>query len=143
MRAAGDGERAAWSELSATYAAAADDRDGARYASVFAEDGELVMMLDGPDRPPSGIRRGREELAGVADLLGRFSATHHQLGQARYWLDGEGRGGGEVYCTATHLMQGGTLTMFIRYRDRYVRDAAGEWLIARREVVATGQTRTP
>ena len=39
--------------LSTEYAAAADERDGERFAGVFTPDGELVVLRP-QDRPPTG-----------------------------------------------------------------------------------------
>ena len=125
-------------DLAARYAAGADRRDGALFASAFVPDGRLRVFDPADAAEPRSERVGRAALAEVPALLDRYDHTFHLLGQARYDLDHAGDAAtGEVYCLAHHRRGGppaSTLVMHIRYRDRY-RRADGRWGIADRQVL--------
>ena len=143
-------DEAALRALLQDYAAAADDRDGVRYAELFEPDGTLVAPNYPDDLRPVKVLSGRETLRRVPDALRRYERTFHQVTNARFTIEGD-RASGEVQCTAHHLLAagGGSPTpgaragagadgppwidhvWFIRYRDDYVR-APGGWRFARR-----------
>ncbi len=137
-REPGPSDEQALRRLSAAYAAAVDDRDGAGFAALFVEAGELLV----PDVPgelrPVVSRSGHEALRRVPDGLRRFDRTFHQVSDHRFTIDGR-EATGEVQCVAHHVRAGrgaaggpGTDTVwFIRYTDDYVRTAEG-WRFARR-----------
>jgi len=130
--------------LSAAYAAAADARDGERFAGLFVEDGSLVVPRYPDDLRPVVTRSGRQALARVPAGLAHFDRTFHLVGEAVFAVDGD-RATGDVQCVAHHLLAppagagpgpGATpawvdQVWFIRYRDDYVRTADG-WRFARR-----------
>ena len=131
MRSLGDADdlRA----LAAAYARAVDRRDADLLASVFAPDAVLEVYDPSTADAPTGVRRGHVELRAITDLIARFDATFHFVGQSRYDVDGDGATG-EVYCLAHHLSGGTDLLMLIRYDDRYRRGHDG-WRIAHRRVL--------
>jgi uncharacterized protein (TIGR02246 family) len=129
--------------LSTEYAAAADERDGQRFAGVFTPDGELVVLRPQDQHHPVSTRSGRDQLAESTDALSRYARTFHQLSNHRYRI-GDGEAWGEVLCTAHHASAtpggsdpgatpGTDVVWVIRYRDTY-RDTGPAWRIARREL---------
>jgi uncharacterized protein (TIGR02246 family) len=137
-------DEAALRALLQDYAAAADDRDGVRYAELFEPDGTLVAPNYPDDLRPVKVLSGRETLRQVSEALQRFERTFHQVTNARFTIEGD-RASGEVQCTAHHLLAAGDAgrtprddgsawidhVWFIRYRDQYVRSPDG-WRFARR-----------
>ena len=125
------------------YAAAVDALDGEAFASLFTEDGELWVPdpARGPD--PTICRSGAGSLGRVPSGLARYHVTHHRVGRADYVIDGD-TATGAVTGVAHHLAasapgptgvpdggRGTDTVWFLRYEDRYRREAAG-WRIARR-----------
>ena len=124
--------------LAATYARAVDRRDAALLATVFDEDAVLELYDPSTSDAPTGVRRGHAELAAIVDLIARFDATFHFVGQALFDADADADGDGatgEVYCLAHHLAGGDDMVMFIRYDDRYRRADDGRWVITLRRVL--------
>lgn len=126
-------------DLSTEYAAAADQRDGQRFAGVFTPDGELVVLRPQDQHRPVSTRSGRDQLAESTDALSHYARTFHQISNHRYRI-GDGEAWGEVLCMAHHALAGpggsdaGTdVVWVIRYRDTY-RDTGPAWRIARREL---------
>lgn len=120
--------------LSVAYAESVDARDGDRFVTLFAPDGELVVpdRRDG-DRPPL-VRRGPEQLRKVPGALRRYLRTVHEVGVTSYVVDG-GVASGTVAGEAHHVARsdrGLTDTVWtIEYRDDY-RRVDGTWCIGRR-----------
>lgn len=135
-------DEASLRSLSTAYAAAADARDGEGLASLFADDGALVVPNLPSDLRPVVARRGHDALVQVAEMLRRYDRTFHLVTNHRFAVEGD-RASGEVQCVAHHvspsgdpagLGPAGTDTVwFIRYRDRYRRSATG-WRFERREL---------
>jgi len=140
-----DEEALRW--LSTAYAGAADDRDGEGLASLFTDDGALVVPKFPSDLRPVVTRRGHDALVQVAEMLRRYDRTFHLVTNHRFRVDGD-TASGEVQCVAHHVSAaGGPETLdpvhpgpagtdtvwFIRYRDRYRRTGAG-WRFERREL---------
>jgi plasmid stabilization system protein ParE len=77
------------------------------------------------------------EIGRVVELIARYPATFHLLGQGRYEVHGD-RASGEVYCVANDYVpsdQGArNYVMYIRYEDEYRRDRGGPWKIEHRDV---------
>ena len=130
-------------DLSIEYAAAADERDGERFAGVFTPDGQLVVLRPQDQHHPVSTRSGRHQLAESTDALSRYVRTFHQISNHRYRI-GDGEAWGEVLCTAHHALAapggsgpgettGTDVVWVIRYRDTY-RDTGPAWRIARREL---------
>ena len=144
-------ERAATEELQALsteYGAAADDRDGERFAGLFVPDGELVVPNLPDDLRPVIVRSGHDFLRQVPDRLRIYARTFHQVTNHRYAFDGAGgTATGTVLCVAHHASAGGTgsgtgsstgssgtdTVWFIRYHDTYRLTGSG-WRFARREL---------
>jgi len=133
--------------LSVAYAAAADARDGDGLASLFVDDGALVVPKFPSDLRPVVTRSGHDALRQVAELLRRYQRTFHVVSNARFEVVGD-EASGEVQCVAHHVTGGdqpdaagtdgsgpaGTDTVwYIRYRDRY-RRSGPDWRFVRREL---------
>jgi SnoaL-like domain len=124
--------------LAARYAAGVDRRQRDLFLSAFRADATLAVHRPqaGPDDEPR-LMRGHAEIGRVVELIARYPATFHMLGQSRYEVTGD-RARGEVYCVASHYVrsdQGDTsYVMYIRYEDEYRRDRGGPWMIERRDV---------
>jgi hypothetical protein len=140
-------DEASLRSLSTAYAAAADARDGEWLASLFVEDGALVVPSLPSDLRPVVTRRGHDALVQVAEMLRRYDRTFHLVTNHRLAVEGDAASG-EVQCVAHHVSfagappdgdtagagPAGTDTVwFIRYRDRYRRSGAG-WRFERREL---------
>ena len=129
------GDKPALRALAVHYANAVDEGDSRKFISAFLPDAKLVVRNG--DATLSE-RQGHAQLEGIpARAQTRFDCTMHFLGQSLYDIGPDGASG-VVYCIAHHLKRtehGGTNhVMYIRYRDTYRRDAAGDWKIASRVV---------
>jgi hypothetical protein len=124
--------------VAARYAAGVDRRELDLFLSAFRPDAVLAVHPPqaGPDDKPR-LMRGHPEIGRVVELIARYPATFHLLGQGRYEVRGD-RATGEVYCVASHYVpsdQGDSnRVMYIRYEDEYRRDRGGPWQIQRRDV---------
>jgi ketosteroid isomerase-like protein len=135
-------DEASLRSLSTAYAAAADARDGEGLASLFADDGALVVPNFPSDLRPVVTRQGHDALVQVAEMLRRYDRTFHLVTNHRFAVVGD-TASGEVQCVAHHVSLTGAPTgagpagtdtvWFIRYRDRYRRSGA-DWRFARREL---------
>jgi ketosteroid isomerase-like protein len=138
-------DRTAIRRLVDEYAAAADHRDGPRFAAVFTTDGVLVS--------PTGRHVGRDALAAIPSKLERYDRTFHLVANHLVDLaDDRATATGETVAEAHHwyVDDDGVArdrVLFLRYLDRFVRvidvrgdgDPTSTWRIAERtlEVVAT------
>jgi hypothetical protein len=124
--------------LAARYAAGVDRRQLDLFLSAFHPGATLAVHRPqaGPDDQPR-LMHGHAEIGRVVELIARYPATFHLLGQGRYEVHGD-RASGEVYCVAHHYLpsaQGDSNhVMYIRYEDEYRRDRGGPWKIERRDV---------
>ena len=117
------------------YAAAADRTDGAALAALFTADGELEPWLDPTRDDPTGIRRGRAEIAAAIDGLSGYLFTHHTIASSVATVNGE-EAVGEVRCVGHHVEGPPDVrdrVLYIRYDDRLKR-VDGRWRFSRREV---------
>jgi hypothetical protein len=106
-----------------------DDRDRAAYAAAFVPEGRLTVYVPGADAPVAEYRGSG--LAGVIDFVLRYEATLHFVGNHVCELDGDSASG-QTYCLAHHLRRDGTTLLLVaRYRDAYVRTAAGWRFLSR------------
>jgi uncharacterized protein (TIGR02246 family) len=122
-------------QLVEAYAAAADRADGAGLAALFTEDGELEPWLDPTHTTPTGIRRGRTEIAEAINGLSSYQATHHTIASSVAAIDGD-RATGESRCVGHHIEGPPDVrdrVLYIRYDDQLVR-LDGRWRFRRREV---------
>jgi hypothetical protein len=110
--------------LSLRYARGCDRRDFEGVASLFAEDGRLVLV----DRDI--VLEGRAAIAERLEVLKRWRVTTHFVGNYLSEVDGD-EGTGETYCLAHHLYDDRIYVMSIRYLDRYTRTVEG-WRFAER-----------
>jgi hypothetical protein len=124
--------------LAARYASGVDRRQLDVFLSAFHPVATLAVHQPqaGPDDKPR-LMRGHSEIGRVVELIARYPATFHLLGQGRYEVHGD-QASGEVYCVANHYVpsdQGAcNYVMYIRYEDEYRRDRGGPWKIERRDV---------
>lgn len=112
-----------------TYARAADTRDGALFASVFTEDGELEHK--------GRKSNGTHQLGKIPGGLLVYAKTYHTVQNIVIDIDGD-TATGEVYSAAHHLrpIENAVFSdrvMYITYRDTYRRTGQG-WRIATRLV---------
>ncbi|MFJ2755179.1 nuclear transport factor 2 family protein [Nocardioides sp. NPDC087217] len=141
-------DRIAIRELVDTYARGADRRDARLEASVFADDGRVILFNGDPAHTePLDEIQGRDRLAETfASLIMQYDATTYLNGQSTVSFVGDDEADGETYCIAFHLLsnQGETslVTMSIRYLDRFVRTSGG-WRIATRRIVFDWTDRRP
>jgi SnoaL-like domain len=115
--------------LAATYAAGVDRRERELFLSAFHPGATLAVHQPraGPHDKPR-LMRGHAEIGRVVELIARYPATFHLLGQGRYQVHGD----------ANHYVPGDqgacNYVMYIRYEDEYRRDRGGPWKIERRDV---------
>lgn len=141
-------DRVAIRELVDTYARGADRRDAVLEASVFADDGEVLVFAGDPEATePLDTIRGRDALVRTFEgLIAQYGATTYLNGQSSIRFATADIAEGETYCLALHLLhdagQRYLLTMSIRYLDRFER-IDGRWRIAVRRLVIDWTDRSP
>ncbi|OOB89203.1 hypothetical protein B0T42_18880 [Rathayibacter sp. VKM Ac-2630] len=141
-------DRVAIRELVDTCARGADRRDAVLEASVFADDGELLLVSgDSETTEPVDAIRGRDALVRTFEgLIAQYDATTYLNGQSSVRFATADIAEGETYCLALHLLhdagQRSLLTMSIRYLDRFER-IDGRWRIAVRRLVIDWTERSP
>jgi hypothetical protein len=130
-------DRVAIRALVDAYAHCADRRDADGQKSLFTEDTQFVVYMDGDGSEPTQELNGREALTPVFDNLNTYEATTHFNGQSTIALDGD-RATGESYCLAHHLYtEGGERKLMVaslRYYDTFVK-LDGAWLFAERRLI--------
>ena len=122
--------------LAERYAQSVDRRDADTFVALFHDD--AVMLIHDPSESTEPREmRGLERVAKIPEVIKRYPATFHLLGQSTYDI-GDGEATGEVYCIAHHLTRdadGSTnFVMYIRYEDTYRPDAEGAWKFAQRRL---------
>jgi hypothetical protein len=129
-------DRLAIRELVDAYAHCADRRLAEQQKSLFTEDTNFVVYMDGQGSEPTQVLDGREALTPVFDALNNYQATQHFNGQSTIVLDGD-RATGESYCIAHHLFteagERKLMVAWLRYADSFVK-AGGVWLFAERNL---------
>jgi len=130
-------DRLAIRALVDAYAHCADRRDADGQESLFTEDTNFIVYMDGDASDPTQELTGREALTPVFDNLNTYEATTHFNGQSTVALHGD-RATGESYCLAHHLYtEGGERKLMVaslRYHDTFVK-LDGAWLFAERRLV--------
>lgn len=118
-------------QLAYRYAQGVDGRDAEALGDLFTED----CLVDG-----SGYySRGRKGITAIPAMLDRrFEGTYHAVQNHIVHLNGD-TAEGEVYAISRHLRKApdDSLTvyvMYMRYRDKYVRQADG-WRFAHRHIL--------
>jgi uncharacterized protein (TIGR02246 family) len=71
--------RLAIADLVNTYAQAVDQREGSLAASLFAEDGELIISGVLSGAPMGGTTKGREKIERALTRLDLYRLTFHQI----------------------------------------------------------------
>jgi len=129
-------DRIAICELIDQYAYCADTRDAQGQMSLFTEDTNFEVFMDGKSSAPTQIINNRKDLFPVFDNLNTYLATMHFNGQSTVKLNGD-RANGITYCRAYHLnVQDGVQKLMIagiRYYDIMVKQD-GKWLFAERKL---------
>ena len=137
-------EERALERLTEEYAHATDRREPDSVASLFIEDGLLVLCLDGAEGQSAKRYHGRPAIAAAIAALSRYDATTHFLGQRSFEVEGH-QARGETYCLAYHVRkQPGRLVnvvLAIRYLDKCVR-RDGQWLFTERRIVTDWMDRS-
>ena len=127
-------DRIALMDVMLRYAKGCDQRDMDLYASVFAEDVEIIGFVE-------KTVRGRDEwVTWVRGALDGFTATQHMLGPQLATIDGD-----NAHCRtdvqALHYLKDApnnrTLTLWATYNTDMKR-IDGEWKIARHELERRG-----
>jgi hypothetical protein len=130
--------------LALAYALHADRREGDRVAELFAP-GAALRLTWRDDSVEPMESRGHRHISSVIRRLERFASTVHLVANHTLSVSGDDAEG-VVYCVAHHLSEaGGVLTdhvMYIRYLDRYRRDA-GVWRFADRQTVVEWAEERP
>ena len=92
---------------------------------------------DGQDR--GGVIVGLDALRSkLSRSLGKFSWTHHNLGESRIEIDGD-TATGLTYVACWHeTVEGERCWGTARYYDEFRREPDGRWLITLRRMVMTG-----
>jgi ketosteroid isomerase-like protein len=130
--------------LTEEYARATDRRELAAAASLFAEDGLLILFMDGAESPPTGHHQGRAAIGAAIAAVTRFDATTHFLGQRTFEVDGD-HARGETYCLAYHVRKRPgrqvNVLLAVRYLDTYVR-RDDRWLFSERVMISDWTDRS-
>ena len=121
-----------------SYAAAADDRDMARYRACFADDVKIVgfgeAIINGADTWIASVQRQLEA----------FSATQHLMSPQLATVLGD-TASARTDVQALHVLKdvdGAMFTLWATYLTDFVR-TDGSWKIARHELVIRGTQQTP
>ena len=126
------------------YGVAVDDGDPGALAELFVSDGVLLVYEAGSDELRFAYRDARFEPL-TEDLSRAYVRTFHLVANAVITIEGD-TATGTVYCLASHLRDVGrgaqVGTMPVRYRDRYIRTAAG-WRFAERVATILWRDRRP
>lgn len=118
------------------YALAVDERRAADVASLFCEDGLLVVPRPPASLAPTAERRGRGAIEEAMTSLSRYPATLHAV--LGHVVDVHGdQATGTTSAMAHHVSvesgAGRNVVWSIHYRDTYRREPEG-WLIATRHL---------
>ena len=118
-------------ELALRYARACDTHDGAEFAAIFTEDGEIVS--------PGHTMTGRDQIVAVVpDALKKmYLRTMHMVMNDVVWVDGD-TARGETYCVAHHLTKesdtkASDYVMYIIYDNKF-RKVNGRWQFSHRKL---------
>jgi hypothetical protein len=122
------------SRLVMRYAQAVDRLDLDAIIALMAPHATIATHRG--EGEPAGSMAGHGQIRAGMARLERYVATFHMVGNHLFDIDGDSATG-ETYCTAHHVeRRDGVLrdvTMYIRYHDRFVRDA-GRWLFSQRKL---------
>jgi ketosteroid isomerase-like protein len=130
-------DRLAIRELIDAYALCADRRDANGQMSLFTEDTEFLVYMDGCSKGPTQEIRGREGLRQVFENLNTYQATTHFNGQSTVVVERD-EAAGLSYCLAHHVKrEGQNLTLMvasIRYLDQFIK-TKGRWYFRQRKLM--------
>jgi uncharacterized protein (TIGR02246 family) len=119
-------------ELALRYARACDTHDGAEFAAIFTQDGEIVS--------PGHTMTGRDQIVAVVPsaLKSMYLRTMHMVHNNMVWIDGDNTAHGETYCVAHHLTKesdtkAADYIMYIIY-DNQFRKENGRWYFSHRKL---------
>lgn len=128
-------DRLAIADLVHAYAQRVDGHDGDGVAALFTEDGVLTIRAKVGEAEPTGVRRGRGEIA--AAIAGMdYRVTCHMVGNHQAVVEGD-QATGETRGVAHHVVgpPGDDVdrVWYLRYLDSYRRTPDG-WRIATRDL---------
>ncbi|WP_247596174.1 MULTISPECIES: nuclear transport factor 2 family protein [unclassified Rhodococcus (in: high G+C Gram-positive bacteria)] len=115
-----------------------DSRSFSDVASLFAEDGELIVPEPPSSMAPVKRLFGRESIKSELSRLIDFELTFHELVGTVFELgDSPEYAYGKIKCVAHHVMRKGSentdLMWHLHYSDSY-RKIDNKWHLARREI---------
>jgi len=129
------GDRLAIADLVNAYAQRVDNRDPAGVAALFTDDGVLTIRAKVGEATPTGVRRGREEIAQAIAAMD-YRVTCHMVGNHLAVIDGD-QATAETRGIAHHVVgpPGDDVdrVWYLRYLDTYRRTPDG-WRIATRDL---------
>jgi hypothetical protein len=140
------GVEATLRHIAVRNALAVDTGDVDLLLTTYHSDGRLAVYQGADATEASMVKTGHAELGtSPTDLRRKYLATHHQLGQSDYTIDGA-TATGYVYCTARHVMVGDgglvDLVLPIRYIDKY-EQRDGVWRLITRDVIVLWRETCP
>jgi hypothetical protein len=131
-----DVDERALSRLVLRYAQAVDRSDIDAIVALMTSGATISTHRGDSDSDPVSSMTGHAEIRTAMARLERYVTTFHLVGNQLFEIDGDDATG-ETYCTAHHVQQRDDvlhdMTMYIRYRDRFVRAEHG-WLFAQRRL---------
>ncbi|KAL6815561.1 hypothetical protein GGI42DRAFT_110867 [Trichoderma sp. SZMC 28013] len=121
------------------YAHCADHRLADEQMSLFTEDTNFFVYMQGEGTEPSQIVRKRQDLRPVFEFLLGYDRTTHFNGQSIIDIGPDGKTAtGETYCMTYHLSEkDGQRQMYIgslRYEDIFTKGDDGTWLFSERKL---------
>jgi len=127
-------DRVALRELVDLYAYAVDRREPQLFATLFTEDGRLVVHPAAGGEPL--LLDGRNGWTDAFQIVAPFTVTSHFVGNHLVRTAGD-QAGGETYCLVHEIYQAGDgpriQLRLVRYADVYAR-RGGRWLFQTREL---------
>jgi len=122
------------------YATYADTRQTQKQFELFASDGSMTVYYpwNDPDKPD--LVDTPEKLMATFEALKQYEHTFHMIGQSSVTVDGD-TAEAYVYTIAHHVTanEDGTKSLmvaYLRYNDKFGKQADGSWLFTNRELHA-------
>lgn len=131
-------------EVAALYAHIVDCREFQRLPEIMIRDTTITMYTGDPQNgKPLFTLDGLEAIQSGFELLRRYDTTFHFIGQTLVTELQTDHAACETYCIASHFHvrqeRDCCFAMYIRYRDRLVREA-GRWKFSERVLIVDRTT---